>query len=444
MLQCETSYCNIFFMLQRHNILNGIWLMDREYANNYLPIIASFIKGESTNVPIVYSEDKDKLTDRNSIKIASPKSDTYQISEYGSAVKPENAPKDSIAIIDINGAITKYDQNCGPAGMQTKSDLLRRCYNNTNIKSVVFRIDSGGGEGYAMRLMNETIGEKNKPVYAFIDDFCCSAAYGIASGCDMVFANSELAKIGSIGTYVTIADFTEAYKKMGVNLIEVYATASKDKNKDFYEAINGNVEPLRKTVNQFNDAFLSTVQTNRNDKLTADQKTWGTGKVWSATEALSLGIIDGISTFENFINEIDSKNITKSQKTTIQMKKQPLKVNEVLNITDLESTEDGVYLNEDQVHTLDEKIVELESSVATITTEKTELENRATTAEAAVTTKDEEIATLTTQVANLKKGAGASTKTGTGKETDANPAAVEKDDFFTNMASARDLVNSIS
>ena len=273
-------------------------MMDEAYAANYLPLVASFIKGEQMTAKPTEVE----LNKRNSLQFATFPNDVLSVSSNSTGITPENAPQGSIAIINIANAITKQDQECGPAGMKTKSDLLKRCYANDNINSVVLVIDSGGGQGMAMRLMAETISQKNKPVGAFIDDNCCSAAYGIASGCDFIVANSNQAQIGSIGTYITIADYTEKFKQMGVNLIEIYASASTDKNKEFFDAIQGNPEPIRAIANQFNEHFLSLIESNRTDKLKADRTVWGTGKVYFAEKALELGLIDGIDTLENFIN----------------------------------------------------------------------------------------------------------------------------------------------
>lgn len=273
-------------------------MMDEAFAANYLPLVAAFIKGEQMTAKPTEVE----LNKRNSIQFATFPNDVLSVSSNSTGITPENAPQSSIAIINIANAITKQDQECGPAGMKTKSDLLKRCYANDNINSVVLVIDSGGGQGMAMRLMAETISQKNKPVGAFIDDNCCSAAYGIASGCDFIVANSNQAQIGSIGTYITIADYTEKFKQMGVNLIEIYASASTDKNKEFFDAIQGNPEPIRAIANQFNEHFLSLIESNRTDKLKADRTVWGTGKVYFAEKALELGLIDGIDTLENFIN----------------------------------------------------------------------------------------------------------------------------------------------
>lgn len=280
-------------MLHKHGILSNVWLMEEQYASNYLPIVISYLKGNTQPV----ESKKDDF-----FRLALSNSSSYEISEYGYDVAPEDAPKDSIAIIDINGVIEKHDQYCGPAGMITKSRILERCYNINNIKGIVLNIESGGGSGTAMRLISETIVKRNKPMVAFVSDFAASAAYGIASGADIIVANSDYARVGSIGTYMTIASYEEKLKKEGIQLVEVYATASKDKNKDYYDALKGDTKAIQKTADTFNEMFLSMVETNREGKLTADRSVWGTGKMYFAPEALELGLIDNIDSFSNILN----------------------------------------------------------------------------------------------------------------------------------------------
>ena len=92
------------------------------------------------------------------------------------------------------------------------------------------------------------------------------------------------------------------FEMLGINIKEFYATESKDKNKDTRDALNGKPEALIESLDVFTDNFLNSIQQNRGDKLTADRSEWGTGLVWYADKALDLGLIDGIDTFENFLN----------------------------------------------------------------------------------------------------------------------------------------------
>lgn len=179
----------------------------------------------------------------------------------------------------------------------------------------------------------------------------------------------------------------------------------------------------------------------------------------TATEAKEWGFIDEIINVKEKVNLNEMGNklnafglptnfISKSNfftniKTSEPMNKQPLKINAILKVEQLESTEtDGVFLNEAQIETIDKEIETLEGRVNTLTTEKNNAEQRATTAEAHVTEKDNEIAGLKTQVDNLKKNAGATTTTGAGKESDGKTEEVENE-FFNTVSSAKELYDMI-
>jgi len=293
-------------MLALHNILNGIWSMDRDYVANYLPVITAYLKGERTPELVKSSSNSDQkeFSERNGISTMVLKNGVFQVSDYGSWSAPEDAPKDSIAIINVNGAITKYDQQCGPSGMATKSELAIRCANNKNIIGVGFKIDSGGGETRAMRLMSDTINEINGrvPTGAFIDDAAYSAAAGIATACNFRMANNNDAGFGSFGTYATIVDYSKYYEALGINILEIYADASTDKNQPFIQALKGNDKLLKELINQVNESFLSMVETNLGDQLKADRKDWATGKTFFAPQAMDMGMINAIGTFDEFIN----------------------------------------------------------------------------------------------------------------------------------------------
>jgi ClpP class serine protease len=290
-------------MLALHGIINKVWAIDEGFALNYLPIIGSWLKNEPTQAasPREAAEDHEKFGLRI-IPVSAISATPYKVSEWGYKSAPEQAPKDSIAIIDINGVMTKYDQDCGPAGMQTKSDLLSRCFANDFITGIILNVDSGGGEAGSMFLLAETLKKRNKPVIGFANDFACSAAYGILSACDLIIANSEICRVGSIGTYLTLADFSAYYEKLGIKITDIYASASTEKNSEFKQAIQGNVEPLRKMIDVINNKFHALVTSGRGDKLTGDKEVWSKGKTMFATEAKAIGLIDKIDSFDNVLN----------------------------------------------------------------------------------------------------------------------------------------------
>lgn len=290
-------------MLYLHNILGGVWFVEETFAANYFPLIASYLtKPEAMLGRPRNAFSEQELSEDNALLFASLKNGAYQISEYGGWAPPEDAPKNSVAVMNINGAITKYDQDCGPSGMLTKSNLLTRCYAEDNIKAIVLNIDSGGGEGMGCRIMQETLAKRNKPVVAFCNDMVASAAYGIAACCDRIVANSAVCRVGSVGTYMTIVDASKRLESMGITLIEVYATRSTDKNQEFYKALQGDTAPLKNVCDTYNEGFISSIANARVGVINEDQGKWGTGKMFFAPEAVDIGMIDEIDTFENVLN----------------------------------------------------------------------------------------------------------------------------------------------
>lgn len=260
-------------MIQRHNIFGNVWLMDKQYATNYYPRIYADMMGES-NTQTHNSDNEDNIITNDSQK--------------------------NILKLNITGAITKRNQYCGPRGATHYADLLNAAYNTPTIDGILIMIESGGGEGNAMRILQEALSQRNKPVIAYIDDMACSAAYGIASATDYIVANSELSRIGSIGVYLSIADYTEYYKRQGIHIREIYAPQSKDKNRDYLDAISGNTRGLEEQASRYAQHFIETIASQRN--LHHNKEEWATGKTFFADQAQSIGLIDAIDTYKNVIN----------------------------------------------------------------------------------------------------------------------------------------------
>lgn len=175
----------------------------------------------------------------------------------------------------------------------------------------------------------------------------------------------------------------------------------------------------------------------------------------NATEALEWGFVDEIiPTIEKInmagmkekfnalgvpTNRFNSEDLF-TQKTNIKMKKQPIKINAVLGVQSLESTEaDGVFLNETQIEAIDAKLATQEADIATekanVVAEQgkvTAAETRANTAEATVATQATKITELEAQIVNLNKGAGASTGP-VKKETDDDGGEDDDKNEFSNV-----------
>lgn len=275
--------------------------MQPDVARQYYPLVLGLLTGK-----LLMGENHLAEDSRSQQCQIITKGDVSLQTQPGSILteNPDSIKENSIFSLSLVGPITKYDQWCGPSGTRSKAAALKMADQNPGIVAHILRVDSGGGEGYAAQELALFLKTLEKPVFAFVEGMAASAAYLIASACSMVAASSPMDRVGSIGTYVTLADYSRWYDMQGVRLVDVYARGSKDKNRDYLEAIAGNTQKVQQVVDTFNDFFLQAVRVNRSESLDITSDDWSTGKMFFAREALGTGLIDIVLGFDDFLNNI--------------------------------------------------------------------------------------------------------------------------------------------
>lgn len=275
----------------------GVWAMHPMTAEAYLPIVAQLLKGD---LSVLRNTEGSSATPKQTVEgVNYIFQDGSQTPYYNQFVQ---AAQSGVAIYDIEGAITKADQECGPDGTVTLMRQIRMLDKNPNIVGHILNIDSGGGEATNIAEVARFIRmEVTKPIIAHFNGLMCSAAYGIGCAADEVYATLNTDIVGSIGVLTTIVDWKPYFEAQGLKLHEIYADASVDKNDDYHEALKGNYEPLKKNLlNPFADQFINLVKTMR--PATAQNAAFFTGKTFLAQDA--NGLIDGIRPFNESINRV--------------------------------------------------------------------------------------------------------------------------------------------
>ncbi|MBM3436302.1 MAG: signal peptide peptidase SppA, partial [Bacteroidetes bacterium] len=172
-----------------------------------------------------------------------------------------------------------------------------------SIKAVVLRVNSPGGDGIAsdiiLREVNLT--KMEKPVVVSMGNYAASGGYYISCGASKIFANPNTIT-GSIGVFGIIPNFQKFLNnKLGITFDGVMT----NENADFISVTKPLSEfqttLLQKQIDDFYSIFLQHVSVGRN--LTPEQvDEVGQGRVWSGTDALSLGLIDGLGGMHEAIN----------------------------------------------------------------------------------------------------------------------------------------------
>ncbi|MBK7692126.1 MAG: hypothetical protein IPJ31_13815 [Bacteroidetes bacterium] len=121
-------------ILLARNIFSKPWLIAPSYVESILPFVASMIEHQ-TELPANLIQESKAFAIAGATTPLAIRSNTSL----------ENAPKGSIAVIDIQGALMKNDQYCGPAGMESIGAWIKAADNNQNIDGIILKVDSPGG-----------------------------------------------------------------------------------------------------------------------------------------------------------------------------------------------------------------------------------------------------------------------------------------------------------
>ena len=82
---------------------------------------------------------------------------------------------------------------------------------------------------------------------------------------------------------------------------DIYATLSTKKNYNSREAEKGNFEPIRDSLDIFNQAFHQAISTRRGIAIDPESDVFN-GSDFMASRAIELGLVDEIADFDTVLN----------------------------------------------------------------------------------------------------------------------------------------------
>lgn len=206
---------------------------------------------------------------------------------------------DGVAVVNLYGPLQKHVSSMGGG---TSTVLARRDIRaaslDPNVGAILLNIESPGGTSAGnQELANDIVAAgRKKPVYAYCNDLCASAAYWLASQATNILAN-EAALVGSIGTYAVVNDSSEAAKMQGVKVHVVKAGDFKGAGTPGTELSEDALSEVQRHVESRNEFFLAAVSKGR--KLSREVVSGlADGRMHTAKEAITLGLVDSIATFD--------------------------------------------------------------------------------------------------------------------------------------------------
>jgi protease-4 len=231
---------------------------------------------------------------------------------------------DKIAVITVSGVITGGMVDGSAMNLPDFiSEQLKSAEKDSDVKAVILKVNSPGGEVMASDDINTSIREFqercHKPVVASMGELAASGGYYISVPCQWIVAN-ELTITGSIGVIMDTFNYRQLMDKVGIRP-QVY------KSGRFKDMLSGSREPDtdklsdedRKTreeedrmvqtfINETYAQFKNIVQTGRDHAvkensgagraLAGDWTNYADGRILSGRRAMELGFVDELGNFD--------------------------------------------------------------------------------------------------------------------------------------------------
>ncbi len=123
-----------------------------------------------------------------------------------------------IAHIEVKGALFQSEgpfivAAYGGTSYEELYDDLK--FAESKARGIFLKIDSPGGHASGNADIAKAYATTKLPVVVHAKDYCCSAAYAIASGANYIFANPD-ALVGSIGTILPLLDVSGLWEQLGI------------------------------------------------------------------------------------------------------------------------------------------------------------------------------------------------------------------------------------
>lgn len=226
-------------------------------------------------------------------------------------VKDEKVEGDKIAIYYASGdivqdpkAATMFGNNDYIASRKVCKDL-EDLMNDDDVKAVVVRINSGGGDAYASEQMWHQMSElrKVKPVVVSMGDYAASGAYYMSAPASWIVAQPNTLT-GSIGIFAVIPDFSGLVTtKLGVRFDEVKTNRNSTFGNLMARPFNAEeTAMLQASVNRGYSLFRQRVADGRHLPIESVEKI-AQGRVWLATDALNIKLVDQLGGIDDAVKK---------------------------------------------------------------------------------------------------------------------------------------------
>ncbi len=224
----------------------------------------------------------------------------------------EGEGADKVLVIPINGFITDQVKD----GMMKKKpslvkevvSQLRKAESDPTVKAVVLKINSPGGTVTSTHILyneiNKLKSKRGVPIVVSMMDITTSGGYYLSLPADHIIAH-QTTITGSVGVVFMRPKFQGMMDKIGVSIETNKSGKNKDMGSPFRATTDLEVRSFQSIIDELADLFEDKVAEHRKVSKSALKEIM-TAKIYTANQALRLGMIDQLGFTDDAINKARS------------------------------------------------------------------------------------------------------------------------------------------
>lgn len=212
-----------------------------------------------------------------------------------------------ITVLYATGEIYESGSNDGINSDELVPSILELAKDD-DVKGLVLRVNSPGGSAYASEQIWEALEQfkkTGKPFAVSMGDYAASGGYYISCGAQRIFAEPTTIT-GSIGIFAMIPNFNGLLTdKLGITTDFVTTNANSDIT--VIKALSPvQTAAVQRTINRGYELFTTRCATGR--KMDINKlKSIAEGRVWDATKAKEIGLIDEYGNTDDAVKWVAEK-----------------------------------------------------------------------------------------------------------------------------------------
>lgn len=219
------------------------------------------------------------------------------------AAKPADPVREGATLIlPLSGALSPAGSYWGGTSTERFIEQMREAASDDRVGAIVLKVMSPGGLVWGTQEAGDAVFEARqaKPVIAVADKYAFSAAHWIATQASAFYATPS-GQVGSVGVRGGHVDMSGFEEKIGMKTTLIASDPKKVAGHPYAPLSDDDRAEMQSEIDEMNQSFVAAIARGRGIKAGEVPAMHGTGQVFSAQRAASLGVIDGVMTLRDVV-----------------------------------------------------------------------------------------------------------------------------------------------